>query len=191
MCWFVPFIIFYTKSKAMSATLVGYNFSPIPSKISFYIKQNSELSLPEKSQIFKPLTLKLSQYHKSGFYLKQACHCQQLLMSTQKHPVFVPALPISRVQPKSAGNLPQELGHWFCSQKWLSSGIALESGCQMTCRGSNLDSNLNPAAWPKGCKLPAPESQNSLCVVWILFTSVETAEIEDCGEQISTKLCQV
>ena len=38
----------------MSAALVGYNFSPIPSKISFYIKQNSKLSLPKKSQIIKP-----------------------------------------------------------------------------------------------------------------------------------------
>ena len=193
MCWFVPFIIFYTKSKAMSATLVGYNFSPIPSKISFYIKQNSELSQPEKSQIIRPFDSQTESVSQEWLlpHASQACHCQQLLMSTQKHPVFVLALPISRVQPKSAGVLPQELGHWFCSQKWLSSGIALKSDCQMTGRGSNLDSNLNSAPWPKGCKLPAPESQNSLCVVWILFMSVETAEIEDNDEQISTKLCQV
>ena len=166
-------------------------FHQFPHKFHFTLNETMNCHCLKNHKSLNLLPLKLSQYHKSGFYLKQACHCQQLLMSNQKHPFFVLALPISTVQPKCAGVLPQELGHWFCSQKWLSSGIALKSDCQMTGRGSNLDSNLNSAPWPKGCKLPAPESQNSLCVVWILFTSVETAEIEDCGEQISTKLCQV
>ena len=97
----------------MSAALVGYNFSPIPSKISFYIKQNSELSQPEKSQIIRPFDSQTESVSQEWLlpHASQACHCQQLLMSTQKHPVFVLALPISRVQPKSAGVLPQELGH--------------------------------------------------------------------------------
>ena len=29
---------------------------------------------------------------------------------------------------------------------------SLWKDCQMTCRGSNLDSNLNSAAWPTSCK---------------------------------------
>ena len=43
---------------------------------------------------------------------------------------------------------PQELGHWFCSQNLrLSSRIAFGSDFQMTGKGSNLDSNLNSAAY--------------------------------------------
>ena len=34
----------------------------------------------------------------------------------------------------------------------LSSGIAFGRNCQMNCRGSNLNWNLNSAAWPTGCK---------------------------------------
>ena len=30
---------------------------------------------------------------------------------------------------------------------------SLRRDCQMTCRGSNLDSNLNCAAWPTSCKV--------------------------------------
>ena len=59
-----------------------------------------------------------------------------------------------------AGALPQELGHWFCSQKiWLSFEILFGCDCQMTYRGSNLDSNLNSAY----------KYLNKLCGVWILF----------------------
>ena len=40
-----------------------------------------------------------------------------------------------------------------CSQIiQLSSGIAFGSDCQMTGRGSNLESNLNSAAWPTDYK---------------------------------------
>ena len=51
--------------------------------------------------------------------------------------------------PCCASALPQELSHGFCNQTLqLSSRIAYGSDCQMTCRGLNLDSNLNSAAWP-------------------------------------------
>ena len=64
----------------------------------------------------------------------------------------------------SALTRPQELGHWFCSQNLrLSSGIAFESDCQMTGRGSNLDSNSNQ--WVAEV-LSAPKP--NLCGVWIL-----------------------
>ena len=71
---------------------------------------------------------------------------QQQLLQTMKHNVFVLTCPICS---SSVGVLPQELGYWFCSQNlWLSSGLALGSGCQMTCRCLNLDSNLtNKFSW--------------------------------------------
>ena len=60
---------------------------------------------------------------------------------------------ISPTRPSCSGAQPQELVHWFSSQNLrLSSGIAFGSDFQMTGRGSNLDSNLNSAAWPTGCK---------------------------------------
>ena len=75
---------------------------------------------------------------------------QQRLQKTWQRTVFDLARP---TRPSCAAALPKELGHWFCSQNLLlSSGIAFRSDCQMTGRGSNLDSNLNSAAWPTGCK---------------------------------------
>ena len=61
--------------------------------------------------------------------------------------------------------LTQELDHWFCSQNFrLSSGIAFGSDCQMTWRGSILDSNLNFASWPMSCKdFICSESLKKLC----------------------------
>ena len=51
--------------------------------------------------------------------------------------------------PKLCGVLPQELSHWFCSQGiWLPSGTTCGSDCYMTCRGSNLYSNLDCSSWP-------------------------------------------
>ena len=73
----------------------------------------------------------------------------------------------------------------------MPSRIAYGSDCQMTCRGSNLDSNLNSAAAVPPDHLvvkilSAPIPQINLCGVWILFRSVENAEIEDSSELIST-----
>ena len=74
---------------------------------------------------------------------------------------------------------PQELGNWISRQNLrLSSGIAFGSDCQMTCRGSNLDSNLNSAAWPMGF----------ICSK--VFRSVENAEIEDSCASIPTLIHQ-
>ena len=69
--------------------------------------------------------------------------------------------------------LPQELGHWFCSQYlWLLSGTVYESYCQTTGSSSNLDSNLNFAAWPTSCKgfiLSSQKSQNTMFGLGILL----------------------
>ena len=54
---------------------------------------------------------------------------------------------------------------------------SLRRDCQMTCRGSNLDSNLNCASWPTSCN-GFPKSQHKLCGVWILFRSITDAEFE-------------
>ena len=99
-------------------------------------------------------------------------------------PVFVLARP---TRPSCAGARPQELNHWICSQILrLSPGIAFGSECQM-CRGSNLDSNLNSSAWPTGCK----GFLRINCVeFWVLFRSVENAEIEDSSELISNLIHQ-
>ena len=97
------------------------------------------------------LTVKPSQCSKSGsnFFVKRGSRGQQRLQQTQKQSVFVLARLTS---PSCAGALPQELCHWFCSQSLLlSSGISFGIDCQMICRGSNLESNLNSAAWPTSC----------------------------------------
>ena len=111
------------------------------------------------------LTLELSQYHKSAFFLKHASLCQKPLQLTWTHPVFVL---VSQTNPSCTWALPQELRPWFCSQcLQLSSGIAFVSDCQMTCRrGSNSDSNLNSAADQLAVKVfSAQKTQNNLCGV--------------------------
>ena len=101
-------------------------------------------------------TLELSRYRKSGstfsreLFLKRAGRGPQRLPPTRKRPEFTIARP---TRASCAGALPQELGHWFCPLNFrLFSGIAFGSDCQVTCRGSNLDSNLKLAAWPTGCR---------------------------------------
>ena len=54
----------------------------------------------------------------------------------------------------------------------------------MTGRGSNWNSNLNLAAFPKDLKFC------KLCGVWILFRSMENAIIQDNIDLISTLISQ-
>ena len=109
----------------------------------------------------------------------------------QQQTLILPVLLAHPTSPTCAGALPQELGHLFCSRiLLLSSGVAFGSDCQMTCRGLNLDSNLNSAAWPMGCRgLSALKTQNNLCWVWI-FRSDVNAKIEDSCELIPTLIHQ-
>ena len=61
--------------------------------------------------------------------------------------------PYGPTRQSCAAARPEELGNWTSSENLrLSSQIVYGSDCQMTSRGSNLDSNLNSAAWPTGCK---------------------------------------
>ena len=66
----------------------------------------------------------------------------------------------------------------FDWKQWLSYGKVCESDCHMTSRSSNLDSNLNSAAWPTGyigfvCSKSLKLNLNKLCGVWILLRSVK------------------
>ena len=135
------------------------------------------------------LILEVSQYCKwAGHCLQQvASNCSRLGNAL---PGFVCAC-LSYLS-SCAGLLPQKLCHWIFSQSlWLSSWIAFWSDCHMTGRGLNLDSNMNFASWPMGCKgLSALNSHNKLSGVWILFRSVENAEIEDSCELIPTLIHQ-
>ena len=77
-------------------------------------------------------------------------------------------------RPNCARARPQELGHWFCSQNSrMSLGIAFGSDCQIIGRGSNLDSNVNSAAWPMGCRgficSETPEHSSINCVQFEFF----------------------
>ena len=134
--------------------LVCNKFSPMPSKISFHMKQKVTCcgqKFTNHENLVNSWTVK---YSKSGsmFFsrLKRACRCPQQLQPTRKRPVLVLA---RLTRPSCAREQPQELGLWFCSQNLrLSSGIAFGSDCQMTSRGSNMDSNLNSVAWPMGCR---------------------------------------
>ena len=125
-------------SEAMGAALVGNNFSPIPSKSSFHMKQKMNCRCPistKANKALKPFWLsnKVSIAKVVAHFLKRASRGQQLLPPTRKRPIFVLARP---THASRAGAGPQELGHWFCSQILrLSSRIAFGSDCQMTGAG--------------------------------------------------------
>ena len=159
---------------------VSNNFSLLPSWISFHMGKKSELPFFCSSSPKFAWTLKLSQNCKSGSMFSSSQLVAVLLLSaataslqpTWKRPVFVLAHPTS---PSCAPALPKEPHYWlFCSQNlWLPSWIAFRSDCQMTCRGSNLDLNFNSAAWTTSCHgLSALKSQNNLCGIWIVLTSL-------------------
>ena len=101
-------------------------------------------------QIIKTFcTLELSQYCKSGSTFSSQAGCsQQLLQQTRKHPVFVLA---SQTSPRCAGALPQELGHWFCSQYLqLSSGPGIALGNDR--QGLKLGLKLELSSLTNSCK---------------------------------------
>ena len=69
-----------------------------------------------------------------------------------------------------AGALPQELGHWFCTQNLqLSTGIAFGNDCQMTSRSLSLDSNLNSASWLQIVKILSARKSATNCVEFEFF----------------------
>ena len=138
-------------SEAMGAALVGNNFSPIPSKFSFHMKKKSDSSRPEIYKALKPYWLL------NWFSIARVVACfpqasrsrPSATAADSKRPVFVLARP---TRASRAWERPQELGCWFCpSTPLITFWNSLWRDCQMTGKGSNLDSNLNSAAWSTSC----------------------------------------
>ena len=77
---------------------------------------------------------------------KWACRGQQQLLQTRKHPVFV----LSGKQCQRAAPRAWQLS--LPPKPSITFWISLPRDCQMTDRGSNLDSIMNSAAWPTSCK---------------------------------------
>ena len=164
----------------MSVALVDNKFLRTPSKILFHMKKIccQWLVTAQNLQPIQPIWLSKSNEASIARVVALFPQASRLLPAptsaestadsvlSPKRPVFVLAY---QTGPSCAWVLPPELDHWFCSQNFLlSSGIALGNNCQMTCRGLNLDSNLNSAAWPTRFTdfmkfLSAPKTLNKLC----------------------------
>ena len=92
------------------------------------------------------------------------------------HKALTPCVCACQTNLSCATTLPQKISHWFFSQNLsLSSGTAFRHDCQITNRGSNLDSNLKTAAW---LMRSAQKSLSNLCGKWILFWSNEDPKIK-------------
>ena len=143
-------------SEAMGAALVGNTFSPIPSKISFHVKKKWLVPARNLQSIKTLLTVKPSRYRKTRqewyhVFLKRACRGQQRLPPTRKRPVY--ARPSDR--PKQSWRAaPRAWPLILPSKSSITFWNRHRRDCQMTCRGSNLDANLNSgsATWPTSCK---------------------------------------
>ena len=87
------------------------------------------------------------------------------------------------IPPKCARELPKEHYHWLCvavkkNLRFFFSEIAFRSDCQMTCRGSKLDSTLNSTAWLTSCEgFMCSEIREQTVLSLNYLRSVEDAEI--------------
>ena len=134
-------------SEAMGAALVGNNFLPIPLKFSFHMKKKLiGLVAAQYLQSIKAfLTLKLSQYRKSGSTFSSSepvaarSDCRRLgnasVCARQSYP-----------RKQSLRAAPRAWPLILPSKPSITFWNSLRRDCQMTGRGSNLDSNLNSAA---------------------------------------------
>ena len=132
-------------SEAMGAALVSNNFQPIPMDIPFPMKKKSVVTARYLQSIKTFLTLELSRYRKSGSTFSSS------EPAADSETPCVCARPSDLRQPcRSAAPrawpliLPSKPSITFWNSLWRD--------CQMTGRGSNLDSNLNSAAWPMSCQ---------------------------------------
>ena len=125
------------------------------------------------------LTLGLSQYRKSGSMfstsqpVEDSSDCSRLgntlcLCST---------LP---TRPRSAGELPQEPGSWFCTlNPRLPSGTALEEIARWPTGAQTWTQTWTLPPDQRGVKIfSPPKSQHKLCGVWIPFQSVTDSKFE-------------
>ena len=139
-------------SEAMGAALVGNNFSPIPSKFSFHMKKKSDSSRPEIYKALKPYwLLNWVSIARVVACFPQASRSRPAATAADSETPCVCARPSDprkqswRVAPRAWPLiLPSKPSIAFWNSLWRD--------CQMTGRGSNLDSNLNSAAWPMSCQ---------------------------------------
>ena len=96
------------------------------------------------------LTLELSQYRKSGSMFSSS---EPVAASSDCHWLGNALCLCSPVLPWQAEpeGCPKSLAVDFALNS-ITFWNSLQRDCQMTGRGSNLDSNLNSAAWPTSCK---------------------------------------
>ena len=97
-------------SKTICAALVRNNFWLIPLKSHFPMKKNYVVTAWYLQSITTFLSVKLSQYSKSGSTFSSS------------EPVAATAADSETPSPVCARARPQELGHWFCSQDLQSPG---------------------------------------------------------------------
>ena len=104
--------------EAMGAALVGSNFSPIPSKISFHMKIKSDSLQPEIYKALKPcwflnwvsVAKVVARFPQASRLLPAATALAQSRQPTRKRLVFVLAC---RTSARRAGELLQELSFDF------------------------------------------------------------------------------
>ena len=101
-CWFRPAAL----HRIGFGTCCRQQLLADSNNILFHMEKKKWLVAAQNLQSIKTLlTLELSQYHKSGVFLKRAGHCPQWLQLTQKLPVFVLGCQTSTSR---AGELPQK-----------------------------------------------------------------------------------
>ena len=158
----------------MGAALVGNNFWLIPSKISFHLKQKVTGSSPKFTK-HQNLVDSLNWVSIARVVASFPQASWMLPAATAAHS----ETPCVCVCPSDQSKQSRRAAPRACllilpSKPSITFWNSLQRDCQMTCRGSNLDSNLNSAAWPTSCKfLSALKTLNELCVIRIIFRSLE------------------
>ena len=136
-----------SKALLLGAALVDSNFSPTPlghRKFHFIWKKKWLSAALNVQSIKNFLTLELSCFPQASLSrsaataadLKTPCVC-----ACQSYPRKQSRRAAPRAWPLI---LPSKPSITFWNSLWRD--------CQMTGRGSNLDSNLNSATWPTSCK---------------------------------------
>ena len=138
-------------SEAMGAALVGNNFSQILWKFHFKWKKKWLVAARNVQSIKTLLTLELSQYRKSGSMFSSSEPVAALSDCCRLGNALYLCSPVRPAQAKQESG-PKSLAVDLPSKPSITSWNSLQRDRQMTGRGSNLDSNLNSAAWPTSCK---------------------------------------
>ena len=178
----------------MSTALVRNKFSQNPSKISFQVGKKLVVAAGQCRIPYG--RWELNQYHESFGTLfaskpvAASCDCRLSLQPTRKQPWFL------LTRQSRPGGVPERGSKSsaidFCSQKLrLSSGIAFGVIPKWPAEDVIQTQTWSLSPDQRAVKiLSAPKSLNKLCGVWIIFRSVEDAEIEASSESIPTLILQ-